>query len=124
MLKYIDMSNLITTIKTGDYELIDSGVVQILSEELTTFIFDTILIKFEFSKDEQNPESSIKVDVSETNTIKFTLININMLTYGTTDFVKFATLSDGNDAYISFKVNSLTDKTVRSLEYSIYKKNV
>lgn len=119
------MISQISNIKTGPYELIDSGIIQILSKEVTTLIFDsTISIEFKFENNHNDIESFIKVDTTEQNTIKFILVNINMPNYGTIDFVKFGTQTDGKDLYISFRVNSLNDKTVRSLEYSIYKKNV
>lgn len=118
------MNSKITSIQTGPYELVDSGVVQILSKEITTLIFEAISIKFEFETDEKNSDSVIRVDTTGTNTIKFILVNINNPTYGTTDFVQFGKQTDGADVYISFRVNSLNDKNVRSLEYSIFKKNV
>lgn len=118
------MNSNITSIKTGPYELIDSGTLQILSKEVTTIIFDTIFMKFEFETDQNNDNSAIKVDTTEENTIKFILVNINNPTYGTTDFVQFGKQNDGTDVYISFRVNSLNDKNVRSLEYSIFKKYV
>lgn len=119
-----NMINLISTIKSGQFELIDSGIVQILEKELTTLLFETISIKFEFSTDEKDATSKIAVDASEQNAVKFNLVNVNMPSYGTTDFEKFATLVTGEEVYISFRVHSLNDKRVRSLEYSIYKKNV
>lgn len=118
------MNNLISSIKTGQFELLEAGIVQILEQELTILLFETIEIKFEFSTDDKDSTSKIGVDASELNSIKFLLVNINMPSYGTTDFVKFATLASGDAVYISFRVHSLNDKRVRSLEYSIYKKNV
>ena len=118
------MSNLISSVTTGQFELINSGIFQVLEKELTTIVFDAININFEFIIDSGDSASKIAVDTSTQNTIKFSLININMPSYGTTDFVQFATLSSGENVFISFKVNSLNDTKVRSLEYSIYKKNV
>ena len=117
------MNSKITTIRTGGFELIDSGIFQILSKELTTLIFGNITINFEFEIDEKSTESIIKVETTQPNTIKFILININNSTYGTTDFIQFGKENDGTDVYISFKVNSLNNRNVRSLEYSIFKKN-
>lgn len=116
------MISLITTIKTGEYELIDSGIVQILDKEKTVLVFDKISIVFLFDKDDKNTETVIKVDTHEQNTIAFTLVNINMPSYGTTDFVEFGKIANEKNLYISFRVHSLNDKKVRSLEYSIYKK--
>ena len=116
------MSSLITSIKVGEYELIDSGIVQILEKERTTLAFDKISIVFLFEKNEANTETLINVDTAEQNTIVFKLVNINMPSYGTTDLVQFGESSDRKNLYISFRVHSLNDKKVRSLEYSIYKK--
>ncbi len=117
------MNTKISRISTGPYELVESGTVQVLSKEITTIFFDTISIKFEFESDDKSTESVIRVDTTGTNTIKFILVNINNPTYGTTDFVQFAKI-DGANVYISFRVNSLNDKNVRSIEYSIFNKNV
>lgn len=118
------MSTQIKSIRTGDFELLESGIAQVLSKELTIIIFDTVNITFEFEANEKSSESEILVNTSEDNFVRFRLININMPTYGTTSFVKFASLADNTDVYLSFKIHSLNDKTVRSLEYSIYKKYV
>jgi hypothetical protein len=116
------MNDLITSIKTGEYELISSRIVQVLSSEKTILVFGKISIVFLFDEDEKKQESTIKVNTDEPNTIAFTMVNINMPSYGTTDFVQFGKLDDGKDLYISFRVHSLNDKKVRSLEYSLYKK--
>lgn len=116
------MNDLITSIKTGEYELISSRIVQVLDKEKTVLVFDKISIVFLFDKDDKNADTIIKVDISEPNTITFRLVNINMSSYGTTDFVQFGKLADSKNLYISFRVHSLNDKKVRSLEYSIYKK--
>ncbi len=117
------MNNLLSSIKNGPFELINSGIFQLLEKELTTIVFDNIKINFEFTIDNADASSKILVDSSEQNAIKFSLVNITRPSYGTTEFVKFATLASGEDVYLSFRVNSLDDKNVRSLEYSIYKKN-
>ncbi len=116
------MNDLITSVKTGEYELISSRIVQILNKEKTVLVFGKISIVFLFDEDDKNTETVIKVGTNEPNTIMFTLVNINMPSYGTTDFVQFGKLDDGKDLYISFRVHSLNDKKVRSLEYSLYKK--
>lgn len=116
------MNDLLTSVKTGEYELMSSRIVQILDKEKTVLVFDKISIVFLFDKDDKNTETIIKVDTAEQNTIIFTLVNINMPSYGTTDFVQFGKFADSKDLYISFRVHSLNDKKVRSLEYSIYKK--
>ena len=115
------MIGIIKTIKNGEYELLDSGVIQVLESESTTILFDTSSIIFSFERNETS-EPLIKVDSSQTNSIKFVLVNMGLPSYGTTDFIKFGKLADEKDIYISFKINSLNDKKVRSLEYSIYKK--
>ncbi len=111
-----------STVKTGPYELIEAGTVQILTKEVTSILFGTISIVFEFGTDDNSSESSIRANTTDKNTIKFMLININNPTYGTTDFVQFGKEAGGKGLYISFRVNSLNDKNVRSLEYSIFKK--
>ena len=113
---------MIGIIKTGDYELLDSRIVQILETEETTLAFDDSSIVFVFQNTEDK-EPSIKVETLEAEkTIKFVLMNVSQPSYGTTDFFSFGKSADGKDVYISFRIHSLNDKKIRSLEYSIYKK--
>ncbi len=117
------MIGVIKKIKNGDYELLDSGIIQVLENEPIVMTLNDYSIVFSFEKNNNdNGKAIIKIDTSQSKTIKFILININETTYGTTDFVKFGELADKSTAYISFRINSLNDKKVRSLEYSIYKK--
>ncbi|MEI7689318.1 MAG: DUF6864 domain-containing function [Candidatus Nomurabacteria bacterium] len=117
------MVSIIKKITNGEYELVDSGTVQILENEPLTMFLESFSLVFSFGKSENNnKEPSIKFDNSELNVKKFILLDMNMVTYGTTDFFKFVNLEDGGSLYISFRINSLDNKNVRSLEYSIYKK--
>ena len=115
------MNGLIESIKTGGYELLDSRIVQVLENEETVMSFGESSIIFAFEKSDSG-EAAIKVESSEEKKIKFVLMNVTQPSYGTTEFVKFGKTNDEKDIYISFRVHSLNDKKVRSLEYSIYQK--
>ena len=120
------MQNLITSIKTGEYELADSGIVQVLENEQTVLSFknkDLSLI-FSFDKTESG-EPGIRFDGSQEKKVHFIILNVTLPTYGTTEFFKFGEVVEGEvtkGLFISFRVHSLNDKKIRSLEYSIFKK--
>ncbi|MES2623112.1 MAG: hypothetical protein V4576_01740 [Patescibacteria group bacterium] len=115
------MIGFIEKIFTGDFELIDSRTIQVLEAEKTVLSFGDSNIEFSFeSKDDSEP--AIRVDSSEDKKIKFILTNVMQPSYGTTDFVPFGEVDDEKTVFISFRIYSLSDKRVRSLEYSIYKK--
>jgi hypothetical protein len=115
------MFGITNSIKTGEYELLDSRTVQILNDEKTIISLGAVSIEFSF-ENKEGSSAEITGDFSENNVAKFRLVNITRPAYGTTDFIKFGQAGNGKDAFISFRVNSLDDKKVRSLEYSIYAK--
>ncbi len=109
-------------IKTGQYEVIESGIVQILKTEDTTMDFGGVSIVFCF-EDSEKENTGIKLVVDKDKKIlKFILVNINRQSYGTTEFVNIGSNDAGEDLYISFRATSLDDKRIWSLEYSIFKK--
>lgn len=111
------------SIKTGDFEVIESGCVQILSSADTVITFEDINIVFSFETSvKEDTGIVLRLNENNANEIRFILRNINRPSYGTIDFIKFGSLGDGKDIYISFRVNSLDDKKVWTLEYTIFKK--
>ncbi len=110
-------------IKTGEYEVVETGAVQILSTADTIITFQDISLLFSFETDEKGEMGiQLRSDPDANNRLRFVLMNITTQSYGTTDFTKFGTLTDGKDIYISFRVSSLNDKRIWSLEYTICKK--
>lgn len=117
------MQSLVKSIKTGDYEVSDYGTVQILSDEISEIVYDDVTLQFSFITDEEKPEEYIRFDIVKEKTILFTLGNIKSLIYGVSDFFRFASIEEGKSAYISFRVISLSQPKIKSLEYSFYTKH-
>ena len=116
------MQRFVKSIKTGDYELLDSGIVQVLNSQTTEIVFDDVSLQFKFTEDRANSNPGIKYNIISDKSVEFLINNVDTLVYGTTDFFKFATLDDGKDAFLSFRVITINDKNIRSLEYSFFKK--
>jgi hypothetical protein len=108
------------TIKTGDYELVDSGVFHVLEKSKSVIEYPSFKIYFDFEKDSNQP-TSIKANAIEGG-LEITLINVNDLMYGTIDLVKIGQI-DSKNLYLAFTIGSLNDKTIRIVEYSLYAGN-
>ncbi len=112
------------TIKTGDYQIIASGQVILLADQLSTLIIELEKVKMIFEiefKDEEGSSAGLKFEGIEKKQ-KFTFINFNSsLGQGNTELVKIGTFDNGvKEVFFSFRIYTLNDKKLKTLIYTFY----
>lgn len=106
-------------IKTGQYQVAESGVFHLIEDETTTLsLGDTnFLIIFEKNKDEKQ---GIQFKTIDSKNAELRLVNANgPLGYGTTRPFQIGE-ADGKKLFLTFVTRSLNDTYLRTFEYTLY----
>jgi hypothetical protein len=103
------------------YELIDSGTVNLFSDEFEIEV-SNMRVLFKFMKDKKMPEASFESADREDNNLSLTLYNFtNPLPQGYFSPVKIGSLHDGISLYMSFVVQTTHERLkARIFTFNLY----
>lgn len=109
--------------KTGNYEIIASGQFILLSEGESSISITKGGEKLKFTflfKEDDSKEPKLQNDLISDKELSFSFFNFNnSLGLGNTVPLEVGSL-DGKKLLFSYRVFSLTDKNLRTLEYTFY----
>lgn len=109
------------TVKVGNYEVIDSGVVSVVDESPITLTLDPkIIVSIVFQNDANEKNQSIKSVVKDNRILEYTLINFNN-PLGT-EFTQIAKIGtyNGRDLLFHIKVLGNGNAANKTVFYSFY----
>ena len=109
------------TLKTGEYEIINSGVFHAIEDEKTVMSLGGTDITILFEKTEDGKQT-IEFKTVDTKKAEIKLINVQgSLGYGTTKPFPIGEV-DGKKLYLTFVTRALNDTYLRTFEFTLYKK--
>lgn len=108
------------SIKAGGFKIVDSGLVHLLSEEENEIKLDDVILKILFIEDKG--KARVKIEKSGTKTLIITFYNFTSpLGHGSTSLIEIGRRKS-KKLFFAFKVFSLNDISIRTLEYTFYVK--
>ena len=108
-------------IKTGDYDVMASGIVHLLAEKESTLSVEDLSMKITF--DNKGKEPAIKGEQEDAKNIKITLSNFNnSLGQGNTQLIEIGE-KDGRKLFLAFRVFFLKGADTKTFEYTLYLKH-
>lgn len=112
-------------IKTGEYDIIASGQFIGLSDKENSIEItqgtNTVKIIFLFKNDESGTAQLSSRSISNIE-LEITFLNFdNSLGIGNTSLLKLGTFG-GRELFLSYRVFSLTEKSLRTIDYTFYAK--
>lgn len=116
------MDNVIKPINTGEYEIIASGLFHALEDRDSVIQVNDLRVVINFRT--QDPkDAQVEFEPSE-KTINITFVNFHdSLGRGNTEPIRLADFDLGS-VYLIYRVFSLSDKKIRTVEYSfLFKRN-
>lgn len=113
----------IIKIKTGDYEVLASGQFIAISNAISSIELkkdsDQVTFEFEFQEDETKKPVIKSEDINPT-TLKIKFLNFDStLGIGNTKPLEVGTFG-GKKLFFSYRIFNLSDRTLRTLEYTFY----
>ena len=109
------------SITTGNYSILYSGVFHALEKEESVIDFDDIKLIVIF-ENAGNNKPSFELSKIDDRTAKIKLIDHNgSLGMGNRELIKLGSIDNG-ELFLSYRVYTLTNPSLRSFQYTIYKK--
>ena len=111
---------MIPKIKTGEYEILNSGVFHVVEDENTTITFNDINVVLIFEKNDDGKQA-LNFKITDSKNTELKLLNTHGLGYGT---VKPFQIGESNNKklFLTFITRSLNDSYLRTFEYTLYTK--
>lgn len=108
-------------IKTGEYEILHTGIFHAIEDEETILSIRGIKIIISFEKKE-GAERAAEFESTDGTSARLKLVNAHgPLGFGNTRPFKIGE-ADGKNIYLTFRTRSLDDAYLRTFEYTLYAK--
>lgn len=108
-------------VKTGAFEVIDSGVLHVIEDEVTILRLGDVSFSLIFEKNDDGKQA-VAFEASDKKNAKLILTNVQgPLGYGTTKPFQVGD-RDGKGLFLTFVTRSLNDTYLRTFEYTLYTK--
>lgn len=110
-------------IKTGEYQVLESGVFHAISGAETVIEIDDLKLVISF-EDVQEGNSKIESSVPDVKTLRLRFINFSKgLDVGNTEPLEIGTFDEpGLVLYMSYRIRSLPNTAIRTFEYTFFSK--
>ena len=113
-------------IKTGQFQILASGQAIVLANEESSILFGkdpgSLTLSFTFREDGKEPRMESNQRKAQELFLTFWNFN-NSLGLGNVEPLEIGTMT-GEKLFFSYRIFSLTDKTMRTIEYTFYFKKV